>query len=181
VGRCCWRADAHGCLLVFVGVAGMATGQDGGGMMVSMSSQSLSDMMQRDGDVLSRNMSRDNLMHDTLLRNASDTSLTDMVRNYSSASLEAVMEHGQHDVAGAWPAPSPASDASRSAHKVLACVCVWMLVLACLHPPCALEGIVPPRAWMSRGALPRAAGRGCSHPRCIALSLCGVLDARANM
>lgn len=91
--------------------------EDGGGMMVSMSSQSLSDMMQRDGDVLSRNMSRDNLMHDTLLRNASDTSLTDMVRNYSSASLEAVMEHGQHDVAGAWPAPSPASDASRSAHK----------------------------------------------------------------
>jgi len=95
--------------------------EDGGaiGMLGSMSSQSLNELMQRDGEALSRNMSRENLMHDTLLRNVSDTSLNDMVRNYSSASLEAVMEHGQHHMSALWPAgaPSPPADASRSAHK----------------------------------------------------------------
>ena len=44
--------------------------QDGGGMLMgpSMSSQSLNELMQRDGDAstLSRNVSRDNLMHDSL-------------------------------------------------------------------------------------------------------------------
>lgn len=107
-------------------------------MLGSMSSQSLNELMQRDGEALSRNMSRENLMHDTLLRNVSDTSLNDMVRNYSSASLEAVMEHGQHHMSALWPAgaPSPPADASRSAHKVLAlhALCVWILVLhAAVH------------------------------------------------
>ena len=62
-------------------------------MMGNSSSQSLHEMMR---DTLLRNVSRDNLMmHDSLSRNVSNVSLTELVRNYSSGSLEAVMEQGE--------------------------------------------------------------------------------------
>ena len=65
-------------------------------MMGNSSSQSLHEVMR---DTLLRNVSRDNLMmHDSLSRNVSNVSLTELVRNYSSGSLEAVMEQGE-----AWP------------------------------------------------------------------------------
>ena len=65
-------------------------------MLGNSSSQSLHEMMR---DTLLRNVSRDNLMmHDSLSRNVSNVSLTELVRNYSSGSLEAVMEQGE-----AWP------------------------------------------------------------------------------
>jgi hypothetical protein len=67
-------------------------------MMGNGSSQSLHEMMR---DTLLRNVSRDTLdlmMHDSLSRNVSNVSLTELVRNYSSGSLEAVMEQGE-----AWP------------------------------------------------------------------------------
>lgn len=91
--------------------------EDGGGNMVtSASSLSLSELIQR--DTMSRNFSRDQLMlSDTLSRNASNTSLTDMVRNYSSGSLQAVMEHPclEHpclvDQAEPWMPHAPAAAA----------------------------------------------------------------------
>lgn len=96
-------------------------------MMPSMSSQSLSEFMQRDGDMLSRNVSRDNLMHDTLLRNVSDTSLTEMVRNYSSGSLEAVMEQSEGWVHAEADANHPDAG-SKGSNKVRNRLLVEMLV-----------------------------------------------------
>lgn len=72
----------------------MSMEEGGGGMIPSSSSQSLSELMQR--SPLPRNTSTDNfLMRDTLSRNVSNVSLTEMVRNYSSASLAAVMEQNE--------------------------------------------------------------------------------------
>ena len=49
-----------------------------------------------DSSMLSRNVSRDNLLlNDALTRNGSEPSLTEMVRNYSSTSLAAVLESSE--------------------------------------------------------------------------------------
>lgn len=96
-------------------------------MMTSVSSHSLNELMHRanDGDAstLSRNVSRDNLMHDSLLRNVSDTCLTEMVRNYSSGSLEAVMEQSEgwvqaEDAADTAPAHAIGKDSAKVLQRV---------------------------------------------------------------
>lgn len=60
-------------------------------MLGSSSSQSLNELMQR-------STPESMVLRDTLSRNVSNVSLTEMVRNYSSGSLEAVMEQGE-----GWP------------------------------------------------------------------------------
>lgn len=65
--------------------------EEGGGMLGSSSSQSLNELMQR-------STPESMVLRDTLSRNVSNVSLTEMVRNYSSGSLEAVMEQGE-----GWP------------------------------------------------------------------------------
>jgi hypothetical protein len=98
--------------------------------------------VQRDG-TLSRNVSRDSFMvNDGLSRNVSNASLTEMVRNYSSASLEAVMEQSE-----AWP-QDPSAYSDKQPTKVsLASLFPTALMSSCAsphpHPACALTPHIP--------------------------------------
>ena len=135
-------------------------------MLGSSSSQSLNELMQR-------STPESMVLRDTLSRNVSNVSLTEMVRNYSSGSLEAVMEQGEgwpdqadpatypsHSEAHAYGAQAPATVSPKV--RLSSCADVHVCVCPC---PQLLRSVLSSLLAYELPLLPQAAVLSCSLPQ----------------